>query len=105
LQHFIPGGTFLPRVDWAFNGFQEDRIDRRVRDKSYDQPTGGRSSVKSLGQHAIEQSAVTTAGGLKKDHNKVGGYGCTSCARVAGLILVSVACDDGCEVFVESLDA
>lgn len=52
-----------------------------MRDKPYDQPTGGRSSVKSLGQHAIEQRAVTMAGGLKKDHNKVGGYGCTSCAK------------------------
>jgi hypothetical protein len=73
--------------------------------QAYDQPTGGWGSVKSLGQHAIEQRAGTTASGLKQGHGKVGNDACSSRAKASGLILVSVARDDGCEVFVGSLDA
>ena len=53
---------------------------RRARFKPYTQPTGGWGSVKSLGEHAIQQQAVGTMGLLMKDHNKPGGYACTSCA-------------------------
>ncbi|WP_187971042.1 FdhF/YdeP family oxidoreductase [Aquibium microcysteis] len=53
---------------------------RRARHKTYDQPTGGWGSVKSLARHAKAQKAVATLGSLVKDHNKPGGYMCTSCA-------------------------
>jgi hypothetical protein len=105
LRRFIPWENLPDARRLGLQRFSggQDSPSRALQ--AYDQPTGGWGSVKSLGQHAIEQRAVTTASGLKKGHDKVGGYGCTSCTRVAGLILVSVACDDGCEVFVESLDA
>lgn len=48
--------------------------------KPYRQPTGGWGSVKSLAKHAIRQRAVSSAVGLMRDHNKTGGYMCTSCA-------------------------
>ncbi|MDN2579108.1 FdhF/YdeP family oxidoreductase [Aquibium sp. ELW1220] len=53
---------------------------RRARHKTYDQPTGGWGSVKSLARHAKGQKAVASLGSLVKDHNKPGGYMCTSCA-------------------------
>jgi len=53
---------------------------RRARHKTYDQPTGGWGSVKSLARHATGQKAVASLGSLAKDHNKPGGYMCTSCA-------------------------
>ena len=53
---------------------------RRASHKPYQQPTGGWGSVISLGQHAIRQQAVGTAALLLRDHNKPGGYACTSCA-------------------------
>lgn len=46
----------------------------------YEQPTGGWGSVKSLFRHATAQGAVRTAPALMRDHNKTGGYMCTSCA-------------------------
>jgi len=52
----------------------------RARYKPYDQPTGGWGSVKSLVKHSTRQGAVTSAAGLMRDHNKPGGYMCTSCA-------------------------
>ena len=53
---------------------------RRARYRPYEQPTGGWGSVKSLARHATRQRALGTAPGLLKDHNKPGGYACTSCA-------------------------
>jgi len=53
---------------------------RRVRYKPYDPPTGGWGSVKSLIKHSTRQRAVSSAVGLIRDHNKTGGYMCTSCA-------------------------
>lgn len=55
-------------------------MDRRARFKPYDQPTGGWGSLKSVGKHAIQQQAITTAPLLMRDHNKLKGYACTSCA-------------------------
>ena len=55
-------------------------MDERARYKPYDQPTGGWGSVKSLVKHSTRQGAVTRAAGLMRDHNKPGGYMCTSCA-------------------------
>ncbi|TCT08314.1 FdhF/YdeP family oxidoreductase [Aquabacter spiritensis] len=52
----------------------------RARHEDYDQPVGGWGSAKSLLQHATEQRAVSTVATLLKDHNKTGGYMCTSCA-------------------------
>ncbi len=52
----------------------------RARYKAYDQPTGGWGSVKSLVRHSTRQQAMSTAVALMRDHNKVGGYMCTSCA-------------------------
>ncbi|KAA0970268.1 FdhF/YdeP family oxidoreductase [Aureimonas fodinaquatilis] len=46
----------------------------------YDQPTGGWGSVKSLVKHSTEQKALSTLPALVRDHNKTGGYMCTSCA-------------------------
>ncbi len=53
---------------------------RRARYTPYSQPTGGWGSVKSLVRHATAQKAVSSTGSLVKDHNKPGGYMCTSCA-------------------------
>lgn len=53
---------------------------RRVRYKPYDQPTGGWGSVRSLIKHSMRQRAVSSSVGLVRDHNKTGGYMCTSCA-------------------------
>lgn len=53
---------------------------RRARYKPYRQPTGGWGSVKSLGVHVVGQNAFHSTPGLLTDHNKVGGYACTSCA-------------------------
>jgi molybdopterin-dependent oxidoreductase alpha subunit len=53
---------------------------RRGNYKLYDQPTGGWGSVKSLMKHSTRQHAVSTIPGLVRDHNKTGGYMCTSCA-------------------------
>ncbi|WP_294923414.1 FdhF/YdeP family oxidoreductase [uncultured Paracoccus sp.] len=52
----------------------------RMRDKPYRQPTGGWGSIKSLGRHISRQGAFRAAGALFRDHNKTGGYMCTSCA-------------------------
>jgi molybdopterin-dependent oxidoreductase alpha subunit len=52
----------------------------RVRYRPSDQPTGGWGSVKSLVRHSTRQGAVSTAVSLVRDHNKTGGYMCTSCA-------------------------
>jgi len=52
----------------------------RATTRSYKQPTGGWGSVRSLVKHATQQRAVSTAPGLVRDHNKSGGYMCTSCA-------------------------
>lgn len=52
----------------------------RARYKPYTQPTGGWGSVKSLIKHSTRQRAVPSAVGLVRDHNKTGGYMCTSCA-------------------------
>ncbi|MBO3758439.1 FdhF/YdeP family oxidoreductase [Ciceribacter sp. L1K22] len=46
----------------------------------YEQPTGGWGSVTSLLKNAISQKAVHSTPALLKDHNKTGGYMCTSCA-------------------------
>jgi molybdopterin-dependent oxidoreductase alpha subunit len=46
----------------------------------YIQPAGGWGSVKSLVKHSTNQRAVSTVPGLVRDHNKAGGYMCTSCA-------------------------
>ncbi|RRH73020.1 FdhF/YdeP family oxidoreductase [Falsigemmobacter faecalis] len=52
----------------------------RAKYSPYTQPTGGWGSVRSLIKHATRQGAVSSAPGLVRDHNKVGGYMCTSCA-------------------------
>ena len=54
-----------------------------TRDKIYqpsDQPTGGWGSVKSLVKHVRRQRALPTVVALVREHNKPGGYMCTSCA-------------------------
>ncbi|MCK9512871.1 MAG: FdhF/YdeP family oxidoreductase [Pigmentiphaga sp.] len=53
---------------------------QRSRYKPYDQPTGGWGSVKSLIKHSTRQRAVHSVVSLVRDHNKTGGYMCTSCA-------------------------
>ncbi|RST87707.1 formate dehydrogenase [Aquibium carbonis] len=53
---------------------------RRVWHEPYDQPTGGWGSVKSLVKHSTQQKAVSGTASLLRDHNKTGGYMCTSCA-------------------------
>lgn len=52
----------------------------RARHRNYTQPTGGWGSIKSLAKHVTKQAAFSAAPGLMIDHNKVGGYMCTSCA-------------------------
>lgn len=52
----------------------------RARHELYEQPTGGWGSVKSLVKHSIRQRAASSIVGLVRDHNKTGGYMCTSCA-------------------------
>jgi molybdopterin-dependent oxidoreductase alpha subunit len=52
----------------------------KAKYRNYTAPTGGWGSVKSLGVHSISQRALHTLQGLMKDHNKPGGYMCTSCA-------------------------
>ena len=52
----------------------------RARHESYDQPVGGWGSAKSLLKHSTEQHAVSALAALVTDHNKTGGYMCTSCA-------------------------
>ncbi len=52
----------------------------KVKYAKYTMPTGGWGSVKSLAKNAVQQRAVKTLPGLLKDHNKTGGYMCTSCA-------------------------
>ena len=51
-----------------------------VRYKKYEQPTGGWGSIKSVAVHATRQQALKSTPSLLRDHNKVGGYMCTSCA-------------------------
>ncbi|MCM2474507.1 FdhF/YdeP family oxidoreductase [Rhizobium sp. CG5] len=55
-------------------------MDKKAEFKTYEMPTGGWGSIKSVVKHAIKQGAVKTTPGLMTDHNKVGGYACTSCA-------------------------
>ncbi|MES5098676.1 FdhF/YdeP family oxidoreductase [Agrobacterium sp. BA1120] len=55
-------------------------MDRKVKYKQYTMPTGGWGSLKSVFADAVQQRAIRTAPGLLKDHNKLGGYMCTSCA-------------------------
>ena len=52
----------------------------RGRYQPYDQPTGGWGSVKSLVKHSTRQGATSRFVSLVRDHNKTGGYMCTSCA-------------------------
>jgi molybdopterin-dependent oxidoreductase alpha subunit len=55
-------------------------VEQKVKYKQYTMPTGGWGSLKSVFADVIQQRALKTAPGLLKDHNKVGGYMCTSCA-------------------------
>ena len=55
-------------------------MSRKLRYEEYRQSTGGWGSVKSLAKHSTSQRAVRSGTGLLRDHNKVGGYACTSCA-------------------------
>jgi len=55
-------------------------MSRDLTYKKYEQPTGGWGSVKSLATHITRQNALPSAPALLKDHNKPGGYMCTSCA-------------------------
>ncbi|GAK72098.1 putative oxidoreductase [Agrobacterium rubi TR3 = NBRC 13261] len=55
-------------------------MDKKAKYARYDMPTGGWGSIKSVVQNAVRQKAVKTTPGLLKDHNKLGGYTCTSCA-------------------------
>ena len=48
--------------------------------RRYTQPTGGWGSVKSLAKHSMRQKAAPSFPALLRDHNKAGGYMCTSCA-------------------------
>jgi molybdopterin-dependent oxidoreductase alpha subunit len=52
----------------------------RATYRPYEQPTGGWGSVKSLIKHSTRQRALGAFPGLVRDHNKPGGYMCTSCA-------------------------
>ncbi|OJF98190.1 FdhF/YdeP family oxidoreductase [Pararhizobium antarcticum] len=52
----------------------------KVKYSPYTSPTGGWGSVNSLVKNSIGQRAIGTVPGLMKDHNKAGGYMCTSCA-------------------------
>jgi molybdopterin-dependent oxidoreductase alpha subunit len=52
----------------------------RARHQPYHQPTGGWGSVKSLIKHSTHQRALSSTLSLVRDHNKSGGYMCTSCA-------------------------
>ncbi|MDR7126641.1 FdhF/YdeP family oxidoreductase [Pseudotabrizicola sp. 4114] len=52
----------------------------KLRYTPYRSPTGGWGSVKSLVSHATGQGAVHASASLMRDHNKTGGYMCTSCA-------------------------
>ena len=52
----------------------------RAKYSPYTAPTGGWGSVRSLINHSTRQGAVSSAAGLLRHHNKVGGYVCTSCA-------------------------
>ncbi|GAK71923.1 putative oxidoreductase [Agrobacterium rubi TR3 = NBRC 13261] len=53
---------------------------KKVKYAPYNMPTGGWGSIKSVVKNALTQKAVRTAPGLMTDHNKKGGYACTSCA-------------------------
>lgn len=53
---------------------------KRASHEPYDRPTGGWGSVKSLVKHSTRQRALSSVVGLVRDHNKTGGYMCTSCA-------------------------
>jgi molybdopterin-dependent oxidoreductase alpha subunit len=55
-------------------------MSRRATHEPFTQPTGGWGSVKSLVKHATRQRAVSSTPALLRDHNKTGGYMCTSCA-------------------------
>ncbi len=55
-------------------------MEQKVKYKQYTMPTGGWGSLKSVFADVIQQRAIKTTPGLLKDHNKVGGYMCTSCA-------------------------
>lgn len=55
-------------------------MSERAKYSPYDQPTGGWGSVKSLLKHSTRQGAVSSGVSLVRDHNKTGGYMCTSCA-------------------------
>ncbi|WP_313618287.1 FdhF/YdeP family oxidoreductase [Agrobacterium sp.] len=52
----------------------------KVKYSPYQMPTGGWGSVKSLATNAMQQRAARAIPSLLKDHNKTGGYMCTSCA-------------------------
>ncbi len=52
----------------------------RVHHETYDQPVGGWGSAKSLLVHSTTQGTISTVSSLITDHNKTGGYMCTSCA-------------------------
>lgn len=51
-----------------------------VKYEKYLQPTGGWGSLKSVTHHVAQQHAYKSLPALMRDHNKVGGYMCTSCA-------------------------
>src|SRR5690606_32642552 len=52
----------------------------RAEYRAHDQPSGGWGSVGSLVKNATRQRAVSSTVSLVRDHNKTGGYMCTSCA-------------------------
>ena len=51
-----------------------------VKYEKYEQPTGGWGSLKSVAVHVTRQQAFKSVPALMRDHNKTGGYMCTSCA-------------------------
>jgi len=58
----------------------EKQMTERARHQAYEQPVGGWGSAKSLLKYSTQQHAVSAISSLVTDHNKTGGYMCTSCA-------------------------
>ncbi len=55
-------------------------MSKDVNYQRYEQPAGGWGSVKSLLTHSTRQHAIASVPALLREHNKTGGYMCTSCA-------------------------
>lgn len=79
-ETFLVGNANTVFSKYSANHSIRATMSKDAKYQRYEQPTGGWGSVKSLATHSTRQRAYPSIPALVGEHNKTGGYMCTSCA-------------------------